>query len=243
MHIKRMIRSFLDFLLPTSCSYCRSRVGSSPVPFFCAACWSDFSLIQGPVCPQCGRPFDSSEALAYSPAHLCGSCRQAPPQYDQALSAGQFEGPLREAVHVFKYRPCRALGSHLGAWMAGAILLEPVIDAVMPVPLHSTRLRERGFNQALLLAHALCKAHGLTLSFDNLNRIRPTRPQVELSGEERVANVAGAFALRRPGEVSGRTVLLIDDVHTTGATLNECARVLKKAGAARVMALTLARAV
>src|SRR5574341_159625 len=238
-----ILRRLLDFLLPTPCSYCHSPVGNSPVPFFCSACWSYFSLLNGPVCPCCGRLFDSPEALSHSPGHLCGACRRELPPFDQALSVGYFEGALREAVHVFKYRPCRSLGKPLARWMAGHVRLGQSIAVVMPVPLHVSRLRERGFNQALFLAHGVCEVHGLHLSLDNLGRVRPTRPQVELSGEERVVNVAGAFALRRPGEIAGKSILLVDDVFTTGATLNECARVLKDAGASRVMALTLARAV
>jgi ComF family protein len=115
------------------------------------------------------------------------------------------------------------------------------IDVIMPVPLHRSRLRERGFNQALLLASAVGRAHGIPLSYDNLTRFRATRPQVELSGEERVQNVRGAFRLTRPADVEGKRVLLVDDVFTTGATMNECAAVLKRAGARSVVALTLAR--
>jgi ComF family protein len=156
---------------------------------------------------------------------------------------GQFEGPLREAVHQFKYRPCRSLGKPLGDWMVDRVSVLSGIDAVMPVPLHVKRLRQRGFNQALLLAHRMSERHRVPLSCDNLVRIRPTRPQVELTGDERIKNVKGAFALRQPGEVEDRHVVLIDDVFTTGATMNECAVVLKKAGAARVTAFTLARAI
>jgi len=233
----------LDFILPTSCSFCNSSVGGSLVPYFCASCWADFSSIDGPVCPRCGKPFDSPETLSHSPDHRCLACRQAPPVFDQALSIGYFEGPLREAIHQFKYRPCRALGKPLAAWMAVNIRPVSYIDCIIPVPLHVARLRQRGFNQALILAHELSRAFSLPLSFDNLKRVRPTRPQVELTGTERIKNVAGAFALRRPGELKDRDVLLIDDVFTTGATMNECARVLKDAGASRVTALTLARAV
>jgi ComF family protein len=111
----------------------------------------------------------------------------------------------------------------------------------MPVPLHRTRLRSRGFNQALLLAYGISERFGVPLCYDNLARIRPTRPQVELTVRERAENVRGAFGLQRPGEVAERKVLLIDDVFTTGATMNECARVLKDAGAASVTVLTLAR--
>jgi len=135
------------------------------------------------------------------------------------------------------------LGKPLAAWMAVNIRPVSYIDCIIPVPLHVARLRQRGFNQALILAHELSRAFSLPLSFDNLKRVRPTRPQVELTGTERIKNVAGAFALRRPDELKDRGVLLIDDVFTTGATMNECARVLKDAGASRVTALTLARAV
>jgi len=237
-----LFRRFLDFILPTACSYCRSPIGDSAVPFLCSSCWSDFSLIQGAVCPRCGGPFGSPEALTHSPGHECGLCRQAPPRFDQALSVGHFEGPLREAIHLFKYRPCRSLGKPLGTWMAGQVRLVSGIDFIMPVPLHVKRLRQRGFNQALLLAHRVAERHHVPLSHDNLARTRYTRPQVELSGRERVENVAGAFSLDRPGDVIDRRIMLVDDVFTTGATLNECATVLKKAGAAGVNALTLARA-
>jgi len=243
MTVAGVLRSFIDILFPSICATCSSPVGASSVPHFCKSCWSDFSLLPGALCPRCGTPFGSPEALTHSPAHACRSCREEPPEYDQALAVGQFEGSLRDAIHLFKYRPSRALGRPLGAWMAANVRLQPGIDLLMPVPLHTRRLRERGFNQALLLAHEIGRSHGIPLSFDTLARIRPTRPQVELSGKERVLNVAGAFALRKPGAVEGKSVLLVDDVFTTGATLNECARVLKGGGAERVLALTLARAI
>jgi ComF family protein len=112
----------------------------------------------------------------------------------------------------------------------------------MPIPLHLTRLRQRGFNQALLLANELAKTFAITLCFDNLLRIRATKPQVQLTGAERIRNVSGAFAVIRPGDISGKSILLIDDVFTTGATINECSLVLKRAGADRVSALTASRA-
>ncbi len=239
MHI---VHRILDILLPAHCSYCYSPVGDSKVAFFCSVCWHDFSPLDGPVCPSCGRPFDSPETLHHSPEHWCRDCRQSPPRFDQALSVGQFEGSLREAIHQFKYRPCRALGRPLGEWMATRIRLLTDIDMIMPVPLHSTRLRQRGFNQALLLAHRISKRYRTPLSFDNLARVRPTKPQVELRGVERIKNVRGAFALRRPDEVRGKKIILVDDVFTTGATMNECASVLKSAEASHVTAFTLARA-
>lgn len=237
------LRYILDFFLPSFCSYCRLPVGDSRVPHFCSACWADLAPLFGPVCPICGRPFESPETLLHSPEHRCSSCRQRPPTFDQALSTGQFEGPLREAIHQFKYRPCRSLGKPLGNWMADRVRLIMDVDMVMPVPLHIKRLRQRGFNQALLLAGGMSKRHRIPLSYDNLMRVRPTRPQVELTGDERIKNVKGAFSLRDPAGVEAKHVVLVDDVFTTGATMQECATVLKKAGAAHVTALTLARAI
>jgi ComF family protein len=239
----RLFRHILDFILPTSCSYCCTPIGDSGIPYFCSSCWADFAPIQGPACPCCGIPFGSPEALTNSPTHLCGSCRTNPPLFDQALSIGYFEGPLREAVLQYKYRPCRALGRPLGKWMAENIRIAEDIDIVIPVPLHVKRLKQRGFNQALLLAHQVSDVFRIPISCDNLLRVRYTRPQVELSGEERIKNVVGAFGLKEPEALKGKQVVIVDDVFTTGATMNECAAVLKSAGAAQVNAITLARAV
>ncbi len=238
-----VVGKLLNLLWPTSCSYCFSPINNSGIPYFCSSCWADFAVIQGQACPRCGKPFESDESLTSSPEHICLACRRDLPAYDQAIAVGYFEGSLREAVHQYKYRPCRALGRPLGRWMAANIRMVSDLDMVVPVPLHRSRLRERGFNQALLLAAHMSEVHGLPLSFGNLFRQRQTRPQVELSGVERVRNVAGAFALRQPEVMKDKRIVLVDDVFTTGATLQECAAVLKMAGAMQVTALTLARVV
>ena len=118
MHI---VRRILDVIFPSFCSYCNDPIGDSGIPYFCSSCWMDFSLISGPLCPRCGKPFESPETLIHSPEHECGACRIRPPKFDQALSVGYFEGPLREAIHQFKYRPCRSLGRPLGEWMTGTL--------------------------------------------------------------------------------------------------------------------------
>lgn len=222
----RIVRGVLWRLFPAVCSFCRSRLDASPVPYLCAGC---------------GRPFASPHTLNASPEHLCGSCLKDPPHFDQTLAAGLFEGPLREAVHLYKYRPARSLGRPLASWMTAQVRMISGLDQVMPVPLHRRRLRQRGFNQALLLANVVADAFALRLVYDNLHRVRNTRPQVELSGEERSWNVRDAFRLDRPAEVEGDRILLVDDVFTSGATMNECARILKEAGQEHVIAFTLAR--
>lgn len=239
--VKNFFRSVFDLLAPSLCSYCKSSLIMSDIPYFCKTCWSEFDLIRGSLCPCCGRQFASPEALSESPSHLCRFCRENPPYFDQALSVGLFEGQLREAIHIYKYKPLRALGKPLADWMAKQIRLVHHMDIVMPVPLHRSRLRQRGFNQSLLLAYGITEHFSLSIVYDNLIRTRPTRPQVELSADERAKNVRGAFALRHPGDVFDKRILLVDDVFTTGSTLNECAKVLKESGASSVTAFTLAR--
>jgi ComF family protein len=171
---------------------------------------------------------------------LCGNCRARLPAFDVAWAAYRFEGPLRTAIHRFKYGGERALGEPLGALLADAAAgLRIEADLIVPAPLHATRRRERGYNQSELLARVVARRLGLPLGLA-LARQRPTPPQVGLSAAERRANVAGAFAWR--GEsLADRRVLLIDDVCTTGATLDACARALRPHGPASIAAVTLAR--
>ena len=222
------------------CAGCAAPLSDDPVPFFCRACWAQVAALGGPACPRCGKPFAAATALAYSPGHLCEACRKRPPAYTQAWSAFRYAPPLQEAIHLFKYRGKVSLAKALGELMQAAGPPASV-DVLMPIPLHPARLREREFNQALLLADRLGAAWRLPVSCHNLSRIRLTASQTELSRAARLKNLRRAFALRRPEEVAGRRVLLIDDVFTTGTTVNECAKTLRKAGAADVYVFTLAR--
>jgi ComF family protein len=150
---------------------------------------------------------------------------------------------LRKAIQLFKYEGKVALAGPLGSLMLTAGGAVPEADVVMPVPLHPARLREREFNQALLLADAISRRVRLPLSYTNLVRLRETPAQTNLSRAARQRNLRRAFAVLRPDEVAARRVLLIDDVYTTGTTVNECAKVLRKAGAADVYVWTLARTI
>jgi ComF family protein len=182
---------------------------------------------------------------------LCGSCQQGEQEFDMARSYGLYAGNLRKAILHLKFHGREYLGYRLGALLAQAweALPEPNSAIVAPVPLHSSRRRQRGFNQAELLARGLVgrlrkeeRFRGLQLVVGSLRRIRATLPQVGLSVSARRENVSGVFSVARPEQVRNRTVVLIDDVMTTGATLSACAAALKQAGASRVLALSLARA-
>jgi ComF family protein len=191
--------------------------------------------------------------------HLCGRCIKKQMPFSSARSIGVYEGVLLDAIHRFKYNGKNSLSKALVKIMASAIgmqrhrniafektsgaILSSSPDLIVPVPLHKTRLKERGFNQSLLLAKGLARIYHLPIDYLNLKRIRATDHQVNLKGKDRLVNVKGAFAVKDRDAFKGKKVLLIDDVYTTGATISECSKVLKKAGAKEVNVLTLARVV
>jgi ComF family protein len=200
-----------------------------------------------PGCPICGRP----ETVSGTETILtrCGACRTKRVWFDLARSVAPYVGPAGNWIRMLKYGRKRRLGSALGQILAESLRSDPElaplveVDYVVPVPLHWLRAWWRGFNQSELLAQSICREWGLESGNGVLRRIRNDRKQVGLSGRRRWENVKGAFVVTRPEEVKGKRILLVDDVMTTGATLSECARVLKKAGAKTVCGLTLTRQV
>jgi ComF family protein len=246
---RRLLRDGLealaDLLFPPFCPVCGDRLGAGRRAPLCARCWAALPRIAAPLCESCGAPFGTLGTRGPgTPPRRCAGCRRRAPRWSYARAAGRFEGPLREALHAFKFDGRRALARPLGDLLAetGAGLpLGAAVDVIVPVPLHPARRRARGFNQSQLLARRLGRAWALPVA-EALARVAPTRPQVELSAAERRGNVRGAFRVRRPAAVAGRHVLLVDDVLTTGATAEECAARLREAGATRVGVLTVARA-
>jgi ComF family protein len=186
--------------------------------------------------------------------HTCGACIKSPKRFDLARSCGYYQNGLKDLIRWFKYRKIPHLAKPLGAllnWGLFKYFKDQSIDLIIPVPLHPKRMRSRGFNQAYLLALAAVKdklkqTHLLTrpnIAVKTLIRIRATPPQTGLKRELRQKNIRNAFAVTRSETIKAKSILLVDDVYTTGATVNECARMLKKAGADRVAVLSLARAV
>lgn len=228
--------ALLDLVFPPFCPLCRARLGAGRRDPLCGACWQALERIEEPVCRLCGLPL--------TVPGLCGGCRRRPPAFSYARAAARYGDVVREALHAFKFGGRRALAAPLGELLAapgpGALPGEAP-DLLLPVPLHPRRRRERGFNQSLLLARRVGRAWGLPVRPDILLRTAATSPQTDLSAPARRANVRGAFALRRPELVAGRHVILVDDILTTGATVGECARVLREGGARTVGVLTVAR--
>jgi ComF family protein len=237
-----LFHRFLDIIYPPRCPVCGVFLGSSPGPgsmAFCDTCLAGLTEIISPLCSLCGRPLSSGEA-----DRVCETCLRKRPFYDRARAPFLYEGPLMEAIHQFKYSGKTSLAGTLGPLLASFAkkwlhsLENPL---VMPVPLHPRRLRERGFNQGLLLARPVAAAMGAELDYLSLRRTKDTLPQTGLKSDERRRNVRKAFEITDKGAAKSRTVILVDDVATTGNTLNECARALKRAGAKEVYGLVLAR--
>jgi ComF family protein len=196
----------------------------------------------GPVCQVCGRFLFYKNQASIS----CLECQTKKPSLARHRSLGPYSGKLKEIIILFKYKGYEVLSQHLAALLyqnfgSGNGLFSE-IDFILPVPLYPRKEKARGFNQAELLARQLSKLSGLPMLNRTLVKIKNTPAQVSLEAKERELNLRGAFAVRKPGKIRGRKLLVVDDVYTTGTTLGECASVLQKAGAEEIRALTLARA-
>jgi ComF family protein len=252
----RAAESLFAVLFPADCRICAApltKISRLPV---CAECLNQILPVQGHLCSVCGERLLSLHAVPASDGPmLCQFCSRVEQHFAKAVAYGSYEGGLRELIHLLKYGGVRPAANVLGSMLAEAISMRGTgfgsgTVVVIPVPLHSSRLRERGFNHAGLIARAAVKelnAEGcnglveMVLGHDILERRRPTESQTGLTIQQRRENMRGAFAVRRAQEVNGREVLLIDDVYTTGATASECARVLRRAGATKVWVATVAR--
>lgn len=275
----KLLSHVVNLIFPTKCQNCDSTVSAdAATAYFCKECWQGIEWFDCPCCPQCGLPYASPYTFAANKSyseqsaagHLCGNCRDKPPSFDMAISAGRYTGALSEAIKLFKYKK----KIHLGKMLTERALKSPLVEdtllnfhnpedihtvwgcpvyrankalsaqtLIIPIPLHVKRLREREFNQSAIIASVIGRRFGIPVVANALIRHRHTRPQVELDGKERKENVIGAFSVDDRKIIEGKEIILVDDVYTSGSTVNECARTLKKNGAEKVHVVTIARMV
>ncbi len=241
--------SLFATFFPSDCRLCHTPlVNISRLPV-CLPCLAEIHAITGGVCSICGERVFSPHAPDVAEIR-CELCRRLEPPFVKAAAYGSYEGGLRELIHLLKYEQVRPAAVVLGRMLAEAVsglgpgwTQNPVV--VVPVPLHTRKLRQRGFNQSELIAHHALKLGAgsgrLVLRSRILERRRETQSQIGLTRHQRRENLRGSFAVARPEEIAGREILLVDDVFTTGTTVSECARVLRRAGASKVFVATVAR--
>lgn len=233
-----LARSFRELCFPSVCLLCRQQLTAFTPLHLCQSCQSRIRLIEPPFCQCCGVGFTGT-----GDNHYCGPCLTKPPYFSKARAILRYDDESAKLIHAFKYggkTVARSTFCALAKRAAPFADLAPP-ELIVPVPLHRERLQSRGFNQALVLARFLFARERRRIAVNLLRRNRWTEPQTTLSGKERRQNLQGAFTVTKPEKVFGRRILLIDDVFTTGTTLNECAKILIENGAAQVEALTLAR--
>jgi ComF family protein len=245
--VSGVAESLFATLFPTDCRFCGFPLVNISRPPVCRTCLADVRPISGNVCPVCGERVFSPYALDAGETR-CGLCRRLDPPFVKAVAYGRYDGGLRELIHLLKNEQVKPAAFVLGRMLAEAVSrMESGSTTLMvvAVPLHARKLRQRGFNQSELIGrHAVklgAESGRLVLHSRVLERRRETQSQIGLTPHQRRENLRGAFAVARPEEIAGREILLIDDVFTTGTTVSECARVLRRAGASKVFVATVAR--
>lgn len=239
---RQWVEAAIGLVYPRNCQLCLTEMGEGERGVVCAACLGKVKFIEPPFCKRCALPFDG----AISEPFTCGYCHNLKFHFERAVAACKAEGVVRDCIHRLKYSRQMYFAPHLTDWLVGGARQRiewREVDAIVPVPLHPRKQREREFNQAQVLAKALSMAVGVPVITNALRRVKDTGTQTRLSAGERRANLRDAFAARRPESVAGKRLVLVDDVFTTGATLDSCANVLTSMGAPSVVALAVARGV
>ena len=237
----RLLKGLRDIIYPKLCLACKQKLFPGSIDgFVCPGCWAKIKKNTPPFCRRCGRQLQGN-VLA---KNICPGCVRRPPHFDRAFSPCAYEGVTKKLIQEFKYKKKDYLGFTLSRLLIEFIkeyaLPLDLIDWVVPVPLHRTRMREREFNQARVLADYVAGEFKIEMLADNLIRQRYTKTQTDLEVQERLLNVRDSFLVKDVRSVQGKNILLVDDVLTTGATSSEAASALKKAGAGIVFVATLA---
>ena len=239
LHVPGLLRDIsetaITFLYPAECRVCKAFLGATSIPYICNNCWQDIQFLEAPWCDICGTPGINGR---------CEACATTPPRYGKLRTLAFYQTTLQQAIHFFKFEKKKVFARPFIQLINAHIPSDcniPEYDFILPIPIHKKRLRERGFNQATLLANGIAKAGGVPLLTNTLVRHRHTVAQSSLNREARQQNLMGAFEIRNPDIIRDKRLLVFDDVFTTGATIREVVSELWTADPAEVDVLTLAR--
>lgn len=226
---------------PSFCKLCSALLEAPQEKVVCSACWKKANARRPSYCLCCGHFFEGA-----GEPHFCPNCLQKKPPFSLHRSCGKYEGELKDIILLYKYLNFRVLGKELAHFAYHSLREEEDIwwkvGTLIPVPLHRKRKRQRGFNQAQIIAKELARLKGIEIAEGVLIKVKNVPPQTSLAADERERNVTGAFRVKEGEQIQKKRVLLVDDVYTTGATIRECSRVLREAGVKEIRAMTLAQA-
>lgn len=246
--VKYIKEGLLNLIFPLDCRICEKPIRESKGYSICEDCFKDIKLIDRPYCVKCGKPFlISTDLFKQDREILCVDCKRKKYSFEFARSVGVYHGILKECIHLFKYYGEKKLAGPLGKLLIDYLVknqeFKKVIDLIIPVPLHKNDLKGRGFNQSILLSRTIGNYFSIPVKEEILIKKKLTSSQVNLSKKEREKNILRAFSVERTEEIKDKNILILDDIFTTGSTVEECARELKKAKARNIFVLTLARSV
>lgn len=242
----KLINRFFDLIFSSNCKICDKRLDDERKSCICSFCWSKIELINEPYCKKCGIPLFVEDGIG----GICGRCITNKNHFSLARSIGVYDGTLRDAIHLFKYKGKISLANNFMELFKSYFNKNKEfknifsgVDFILAVPLHKKKLRKREYNQSLVFTELISEYTGIQVLKNYLNRIKTTLPQSKLLREERFKNVKGVFDVTNYRYFNNKVLLLIDDIFTTGATVNECSKVLLKSGAKEIRVLTISRAI
>jgi len=245
--LKYIKEGFLNFIFPLNCKVCGKPIRESMGYSICEECFKTIKIIKDPYCIKCGKPLVRTNYFLNNRDVLCVNCKKHPYYFNYARSVGVYDKALRKCIHLFKYYREKKLSKPLGKLLVEYISEKERVyqkyDLIIPVPLHKNDLSTRGFNQSLLLSMEIGNYFSIPVGKDILIKKKVTGAQIKLSKKERENNLVNAFLIIEPEKIKGKNILLIDDVFTTGSTVNECSKELKKAQVKNIRVLTLARGI
>jgi len=237
----------LNFIFPLDCKICEKPIRESKGYSICEDCFKTIELIEQPYCVKCGKPLIPTVFFKQNRKILCLDCKRKKYSFEFSRSTGVYDKVLKKCIHLFKYYGEKKLAKPLGKLMVDSLVkndeFKKKIDLIIPVPLHGNDLKKRGFNQSVLLGKVIGDYLSIPVGESVLIKKKITLFQVNLSKKERKKNILRAFSVEKPEEIKGKNILILDDVFTTGATIEECAKELMKARTKNIFVLTLARTV